>query len=49
MLDVAALRKTGGVALDLDDAGRLIVTTASQITGRRPWVETAPVIIAPLE
>jgi competence protein ComEC len=49
VLDVAALRKTGAIALDLDDAGRLIVTTASQITGRRPWVETAPVIIAPLE
>jgi competence protein ComEC len=49
VLDVAALRKTGAIALDLDDAGRLIVTTASQITGRRPWVENAPVMIAPLE
>ncbi|WP_394153083.1 ComEC/Rec2 family competence protein [Loktanella salsilacus] len=49
LLDVATLRKTGAIAIDQDDAGRLTVTTASQITGRRPWNDSAPVVIAPLD
>lgn len=33
VLDVSLLRKTGTIALDLDDAGRVIVTMASQLKG----------------
>lgn len=49
VLDVSLLRKTGTFALDLDDAGRVIVTMASQLKGRRPWNDAAPQIITPLD
>ncbi len=37
VLDVAALRAVGAVALDLDDNGDLHITTARDMTGVRPW------------
>lgn len=37
VFDVEALRKTGALALDLNKAGDLIVTTAHSIAGVRPW------------
>ena len=35
--DLKTMRATGALALDLMDNGDLAITTASDVTGRRPW------------
>jgi len=42
VIDLVSLRKTGAIAFDLDQAGDLVVTTARQIAGQRPWAPDAP-------
>ena len=37
VFDVARLRQTGALALNLDAAGNLVITTAAGVTGTRPW------------
>ncbi len=40
--DPIILRATGSLALDLDTAGNLVITTAAQIAGQRPWTTSSP-------
>ncbi len=37
VLDVAALRQHGAVALSVDESGQLKLTSARDVTGTRPW------------
>ena len=39
--DPIALRATGSLAIDLDGAGNLVITTAASQSGQRPWTTPA--------
>lgn len=42
VIDIASLRRTGALAFDLSDTGELIITTAREISGQRPWAPQMP-------
>lgn len=42
VFDMIALRETGSLSLDLDDNGNLQITTASDVSGDRPWSNAKP-------
>ena len=46
--DLRALRKTGALALNLTDAGDLVITTAHSVAGQRPWNSGQGPVLPPL-